>query len=129
MRWLHCVSTYFRGWPIFLVFSNIFRLIFESAYFRRSANFRGNTVFQETETLKRFFIFRKMEPSSPLRENFLYFRKRKPPQNYLYFRKQKPQKSLYISGNGTFLYFRKQNFLILQETKLSYILGNVYSER
>ena len=38
MQWLHCVSAYFRGRPIFLVFSNIFRLIFESAYFR------GNTV-------------------------------------------------------------------------------------
>ena len=33
MQWLHCVSAYFRGRPIFLVFSNIFRLIFESAYF------------------------------------------------------------------------------------------------
>ena len=44
MQWLHCVSAYFRGWPIFLVFSNIFRLIFESAFSRRSANFRGNTV-------------------------------------------------------------------------------------
>ena len=44
MQWLHCLSAYFRGRPVFLVFSNIFGLIFESAYFRRSANFRGNTV-------------------------------------------------------------------------------------
>ena len=47
MQWLHCVSAYFRGWPVFLVFSNIFWLIFESTYFRRSANFWGNTIFLE----------------------------------------------------------------------------------
>ena len=27
----------------------------------------------------------------------------------------KPEKILYISGNGTFLYFRKRNFLIFRE--------------
>ena len=50
--------------------------------------------------------------------------------------KQKPCKNLYVSGNGTFLYFRWWNFLILQEmelsytsqTKLYYISGKVYSE-
>ena len=44
MQWLCCVSAYFRGQSIFSVFSNIFRLTLESAYFRRSANVRGNAV-------------------------------------------------------------------------------------
>ena len=40
MQWLHCVSAYFRGRPVFLVFSNIFRLIFE-----------GRPVFEEIRYL------------------------------------------------------------------------------
>ena len=56
-------------------------------------------------------------------ENFLYFRKRKPRKIFLYFLKKKavlifrgtetPKKIPYISGNGTFLYFKK--VLIFQE--------------
>ena len=34
----------------------------------------------------------------------------------------------YTSRDGTFLYFRRRNFLILAEMELSYILGKVYSE-
>ena len=37
-------SAYFRGRPIFLASIKISRFIFESAYFRRSAYFRENTV-------------------------------------------------------------------------------------
>ena len=39
-----------------------------------------------------------------------------------------PKKNPYISRDGIFLYFRRQNFLILLETELSYNSGKVYSE-
>ena len=55
------------------------------------------------------------EPLSPPRENFLYFRTQKHRKKYLYFKKQKPSKNPYTSGNVTFLYLRKQNFLIFLE--------------
>ena len=62
------------------------------------------------------------------------------PQTFLMFFLKKPslKKFLYfIKKNPTFLeteipkkslYFRKWNFLVLQETELSYISGKVYSE-
>ena len=71
-------------------------------------------IFQETEILKKLLIFRETEPFSTLWKNFLYFRKRKPRKKSLYFRKQKPPKNPYTSGKGTFLYFRKRNFLIFK---------------
>ena len=64
-------------------------------------------IFQETELLKKLLIFWEMEPFSPPREKFLYFRKQKPQKDSLYFRKRKPRKNPCTSGNGTFLYFRK----------------------
>ena len=57
-----------------------------------------------------------MELFSPPRENVLYLRKRKPRKNSLYFLKAScsyiweteiTKNVLYISGNGTFLYFVK----------------------
>ena len=62
---------------------------------------------------KKFLIF------FPALKRFLHFLK-KP----LIFWKRKPQKNLYISGNGTFLYLRRRNFLILPEMELSYTSGN-----
>ena len=56
---------------------------------------------------------------SLLWKRFLHFLK-KP----LIFWKRKPRKNLYISGNGTFLYLRRRNFLILPEMELSYTSGN-----
>lgn len=47
----------------------------------------------------------------------------------LYFQKQKLRKIPYISGNRTFLHFRKRNFVILQETDLSYVSGNGNSQK
>ena len=41
-------------------------------------------------------------------------------KNSLVFWKRKSQKNPYISGNWTFLYFRRQNFFILQEREVSY---------
>ena len=58
-------------------------------------------IFQETETPKKFLTFIK-------RKLFLYFGKPKTENNSLYF--------------------RKRNFLIFQETELSYISRKVYSE-
>ena len=55
------------------------------------------------------------------KESFSYIlEKGSPEKNYLCFRKTKPK--------TIFLYFRKRNFLIFQETDLSYISGKVYSE-
>ena len=60
-----------------------------------------------------------MELLSPPRENFLYYRKLKPPKKFLYFLKRK-----------LFVYFGKrktpQKFLIFQETEL--ISGKEYSK-
>ena len=75
---------------------------------------------------KKFFLyFRKRNPAlfspssrkkNPPRENFLYFRKRKSQKISCAFSKESfsyipgngnPEKIPYISGNGTFLYFRK----------------------
>ena len=66
-------------------------------------------MFWKTKNPKNFLYFLK-------RKLFLYFRKRKPRKNFLYLRKRKlfyisgngnPEKISYISGNGTFLYFRR----------------------
>ena len=73
-------------------------------------------TFQETETLKKLLIFQEMELFSPPRENVSYLRKRKPRKNFLYFLKAScsyiweteiTKNVLFISGNGTFLYFVK----------------------
>ena len=54
-------------------------------------------------------------------KNFLHFIKRK---LFLYFRKRKPRKKIpYISGNGTFLYFR--NKLARSENKKFLIFSNI----
>ena len=75
--------------------------------------------FQITETLLILFSVREIELFSPLRENLLYFRKRKPRKNVLYILKgkrsldsQKRIKTL-VSGNRTFLCFRKGIFRTL----------------
>ena len=80
--------------------------------------------------MKAFLIFPEMEPSlfnlssknkeNAPREKFLHFFKRK---LFLYFRKRNPEKVPYISGNGTFLYFRKGIF-----RTLAYLEPETYSE-
>ena len=66
-----------------------------------------------------------MEPFSPPQENLLYFRKWIPSKNLLYFLKRKLflyfrnlEKIMYISGNGTFLYFGKGIFRTLAYLEL-----------
>ena len=92
-------------------------------------NFLNFLIFQETGTLKKLLIFREIKLFSPPRENFLYFRKQKPDKfSYIFWK----ESFSYISGNGnlgkSLLYSRKQNFVIFQETELSYISRKVYSE-
>ena len=69
-------------------------------------------IIRETGTLKRLLIFQEMEFFSPPQENFLYFRKWKP-----------PPKKLIFSHKKAFHVFREppKKFHIFQETKLSYI--------
>ena len=69
--------------------------------------------FQETETLKNLLLFREMEPSSPPRENFLYYRKQKPGKNFLYFSKK--AFLAFRTPRKIFLNFRKWNFFIFRE--------------
>ena len=122
-------------------------------YISGNRNLNKLLIFLEMElsnsNIKKFLIFWEMEPFSPPRENFLYFRERKPRKNFLYFLKircssisgnRKPEKTFYISGNGTFflsLYFSyisdsifpssrneqkagPKKILIYQEIELSY---------
>ena len=99
-------SLYFRKW-------NLLALILKK--FRKRKPRKKFLIFQEREKVKKLLIFRETKPLSPPRENFLYFRTQKHRKKYLYFKKQKPPKNPYTSGNVTFLYLRKQNFLIFLE--------------
>ena len=126
----------FRKW-------NLFALIFKK--FRKWKPLKKSLVFQEMEVsnskIKKFLIF-----SQNKRKVFLYSLKKaphtfwpRPPKvflksllwkSFLYFlkenrnfQKRKPRKNPYISGNGTFLYFRRRHIFILQETELSYTSG------
>ena len=85
-------SLYFRKW-------NFLALILKKFSKRKPP--KKFLIFKKTE--EKLLIFQETEPFSPPGENFLYFRKRK------------PRKNPYTSRNGTFLYFRKQNFLIFRE--------------
>ena len=81
-------------------------------------------IFQETETLKSFLYFgkwnfsaqvRKIKKSTTTKWNFLALILKKillfsQKKGFLYFEKRTPKKIPYISGNGTFLYFRKKLF-------------------
>ena len=66
---------------------------------------------------------KKKKQSTP--RKFLIFQETETPKKFFMFQETE---LFYISGNGTFLYFRKRNSLIFQETELSYIEGKVYSE-
>ena len=99
-------SLYFRKW-------NLLALILKK--FRKRKPRKKILIFQERENLKKLLIFRETKPLSPPRENFLYFRTQKHRKKYLHFRKRKPWKNPYTSGNVTFLYLRKRNFLIFLE--------------
>ena len=88
--------------------------------------FSGNRViFQEIElfssNIKKFLIFSQ-------KKAFLIFRQMEPS----YFSENgNPEKILYISGNRTFLYFRKRNFLIFRIgifRTLAYLELEAYSE-
>ena len=61
--------------------------------------------FQVTETPKKFLTFSQ-------KKSFLTFWETETPKKFFIF--QETEHS-YISGNGTFLYFRKRNILIFQE--------------
>ena len=74
-----------------------------------------------SSNIKKFVIFQKMKLSSSNIKKFLRFSQKKA---FLIFREIEifyisengnPPKILCISGSGTFLYFRKRNFLIFQE--------------
>ena len=61
-------------------------------------------------------------------KNFLYFLKR---YLFLLFRKWEPEDIVYISGNGTFLYFRERNILIFRKgvlRSLAYLELEAHSE-
>ena len=83
-------------------------------------------IFQEMElsgsNIKKFLIFSQKKAFLIFQEMelFLHFGKRKPQKNSLYFGKRKPRKN--------YLYFWQRNFLTIQETELSNISGEVYSE-
>ena len=74
-------------------------------------------VFKKTTTLKKILIFRKIEPRELLILPSYTFSK----ESFFYILGNgNLEKKVYISGDGTFLYF--------QEKELSYISGKVYSE-
>ena len=71
----------------------------------------------KTTTLKKILIFRKIEPKEILILPSYTFSK----ESFFYILGNgNLEKKVYISGDGTFLYF--------QEKELSYISGKVYSE-
>ena len=78
-------------------------------------------IFQEMKTLKKLLIFKKWNFSVCLGNIFNIFSKKS--FSYILGNKN-PEKICYISGNGTFLYFRKQNFLTFRERELPYISGS-----
>ena len=104
-----------------------------------------------TLRLKKFLYIRKWNPTlfgqssknkkNPSRENFLYFKQRKPRKNFLYsltrklfwylifpetetskkffiFQENRKAKKTYVSANRTFLYFRKDIFRTLTHLEL-----------
>ena len=79
----------------------------ELSYISGKGNPKKLPTFKEVT-----FQARKIK-KNPFRENFLYFRKRKPRKNFLYFLKRK-----------LFLYFGKEKLYIFQEMELSCISGN-----
>ena len=87
---------------------------------------------------KLFLVFRKLNPvlfsnllfhknkRNPPPREFLILQEAKPPKNFLYFLEKSfsyisengnHEKIIYISGNGTFLYFRKGIFRTLAYSK------------
>ena len=88
--------------------------------------FSGNRViFQEIElfssNIKKFLIFSQKKAFLILREMELSY----------FSENGNPEKILYISGNRTFLYFRKRNFLIFRIgifRTLAYLELEAYSE-
>ena len=110
-----------------LVYHVLFHHFFAGVFLSRATRHRFQSKLEKIKKLilKKLHIFWEAESFSTPQEDFLYFKKRK------------PRKDPYISGNGTFLYFRKWKFFIFWDRyiqncntcrTLVYLKPETYSE-